>query len=204
MKTTLSLILGGLLMFGQSAMAQTLTVSATVPPATGLQLTVTPINATSGVAGTSSTTATTIPFGTLTYNASLGIYLPTNYYSVVIGTTGGAGTPIVSVTYADTANPNNPSSLATNGLGTKATATFVTVAGTTETVSSLGKKRLVDLTGTAGQLSTIPTGSYEKVYVGVWTGSTTAPADPTNGQPFSNTDVGGTYSGNLTFTAVTL
>jgi hypothetical protein len=93
-------------------------------------------------------------------------------------------------------------------LGTKTTATFVTEAlsgtSTVETLSSLGKKRLIDLTGTAGQLSTIPSGSWERVYVGIWTGSTTAPADPSNGKPFTNTDVGGTYTGSLTFTAVTL
>ena len=203
MKKVLGFILGGLFLFGQSAMAQVLTVSASVPSATGLQLTVTPINATSGVLGTSSTTATTIPFGVLTFNTTNNIYLPVNYYSVLVGTTGGSGTPIVNVTYTEGTNPNNPGTN-TNGLGTKATATFVTVAGSTETVSSLGKKRLIDLTGTAGELSTIPTGSAEKVYVGIWTGSTVAPADPTNGTPFSNTDIGGTYTGTLTFTVVTL
>jgi hypothetical protein len=206
MKTKLSLILGGVFLFSQAAMAQVpLTVSATVPAATGLQLTVTPVNATTNTFGTSSTTATTLPFGTLAFNSSLGIYLPTNYFAIDIGTTGGAGTPTVNVTYAEGTNPNG---VATNGLGTKTTATFVTeaVSGTTttETLSSLGKKRLIDLTGTAGQLSTIPTGSFERVYVGVWTGSTTAPADPSNGKPFSNTDAGGTYTGTLTFTAVTL
>lgn len=206
MKNKLYLVLAGLFLFSQAAMAQVpLTVSATVPAATGLQLTVTPVNATTNVFGTPSTTATTLPFGTLTFNTTLGIYLPTNYFAIDIGTTGGAGTPIVNVTYAEGTNPN---AVATNGLGTKSVATFVTeaVSGstTTETLSSLGKKRLIDLTGTAGQLSTIPSGSYERVYVGIWTGSTTAPADPTNGKPFSNTDVGGTYTGTLTFTAVSL
>jgi len=207
MKTRLILLLGGLFLLSQGAAvsAQTLTVSASVPAATGLQLTVTPVNATTNVFGTSSTTATTIPFGTLTFNSTLGIYLPANYYAIDIGTTGGAGTPTVAVTYVEGTNPNN---VATNGLGTKTTATFVTEAlsgtSTVETLSSLGKKRLIDLTGTAGQLSTIPSGSWERVYVGIWTGSTTAPADPSNGKPFTNTDVGGTYTGSLTFTAVTL
>jgi len=206
MKTKLSLILGGLILLSQSAMAQTavpLTVSATIPSATGLQLTVSTYNATTGtLVGTPSTTATTIPFGQLTLNTSLGIYLPANYYSVAIGATGGAGTPIVDVTYTEGANPNG----STNGLGYKTTATFVTANPTTsaETVSSIGKQRLIDLTGTVGQLASIPTGQYEKVYIGVWTGSTTAPADPSSGQPFSNADAPGTYTGTLTFTAVTL
>jgi len=209
MKRRLILLVGGLFLLSQAAVvsAQTipLTVSASVPLATGLQLTVTPVNATTNVFGTSSTTATTIPFGTLTFNTTLGIYLPANYYSIDIGTTGGAGSPIVAVTYVEGTNPN---AVATNGLGTKTTATFVTEAlsgtSTVETLSSLGKKRLIDLTGTAGQLSTIPSGSWERVYVGIWTGSTTAPADPSNGKPFTNTDVGGTYTGTLTFTVVTL
>jgi hypothetical protein len=207
MKTRLSLILGSLFLLSQAAMAQTtdtLTVSATIPDASGLQLTVTPVNASSGVAGTSSTTATTIPFGTLTFNTTNNIYEPTDYYTVAIGATGGAGTPTVNVTYTEGNNPNNPGT-STNGLGTKATATFLTVASNgAQTVSSLGKKRLIDLTGTAGAMGTPPSGSYEQVDVGIWTGSTTAPADPTNGQPFSNTDVAGTYTGTLTFTATSL
>ena len=205
MKTKLGLVFGSLLLLGQVAMAQTtLTVSAAIPAATGLQLTVTPINGTTGVAGTPSATATTIPFGTLIYNAANGIYLPQNYFSVAVGATGGAGTPIVAVTYAEGTNPNGGTN---NGLGVKTTATFVTANPSTnvETVSSLGKKRLIDLTGTAGELSTIPAGQYEKIYVGVWTGNPTAtPVDPTNGQPFTNADAPGTYTGTLTFTAVTL
>ncbi len=208
MKTMLSLMIGGLFLFNQAAMAQTtdtLTVSATIPSATGLQLTVTPVNASTNTAGTSSTTATTIPFGTLTFNSTNNIYVPTDYYTVALGTTGGAGTPTVTVTYAEGNNPNNPGTT-TNGLGTKATATFLTVNSSTgaQTVSSLGKQRLIDLTGSAGAMGTPPAGTYEQVDVGIWTGSTTAPADPSNGQPFSNSDVAGTYTGTLTFTATSL
>ena len=205
MNKRLSLILGILLLLTPAAMAQTvqtLTVSATIPSATGLQLTVTPINATTNVTGTPSTTATTIPFGTLTFNTTTNIYLPTNFYSVALGATGGAGTPTVNVTYTEGNNPNG----STNGLGVKSTATFVTANTSTgaETVSALGKKRLIDLTGTAGAMGTPAAGYYEKVYVGIWTGSTAAPADPVNGQAFTNTDIAGTYTGTLTFTATTL
>ncbi len=206
MKNKLGLFMLCGLLTSQCAMAQIpLTVSATLPAATGLQLTVTPVNATTNAFGTPSISATTLPFGTLAFNNTLGIYVPTNYFAIDIGTTGGAGTPIVNVTYAEGTNPNND---ANNGLGTKTTATFVTEAisgsSTVETLSTLGKKRLVDLTGTTGQLSTIPSGSWERVYVGIWTGSTTAPADPSNGKPFTNTDAGGTYTGTLTFTEVGL
>lgn len=207
MKNTSKLILGGLFfLLSQAAAvsAQTLTVSATIPAATGLSLTVTPVTI-AGVFGTPSTTATTIPFGTLTFNSTLGIYLPADYYAIDIGTTGGAGTPIVNITYAEGTNPNNPGGT-TDGLGTKTTATFDVDTTTSDVVSALGKKRLIDLTGTAGELPAgdIPVGDWERVYIGVWSGSTTAPADPSNGKPFSNTDVAGTYTGTLTFTVVTL
>jgi len=216
MKTKLSLILGGLLLLSQAAMAQTaptITVSATVPSAQGLQLTVTPVNATSNVAGTPVVGGASADFGSLTFNSTLGIYTATNYYTVAIGTTGGAGTPVVNVTYAEgsgTACPNIAAGLSSTlgCLGTKATATFATVPSTGIPVvaSSLGKKRLIDLTGTAGELAAanIPAGSYELVYLGIWTGSQTSPADPSNGKPFTNLDAGGTYQGTLTFTAVTL
>ena len=98
MKNKLKFNFGGLFfLLSQAAAvsAQTLTVSATIPAATGLSLTVTPVTIAS-VFGTPSTTATTIPFGTLTFNSTLGIYLPADYYAIDIGTTGGAGTPIVN------------------------------------------------------------------------------------------------------------
>jgi len=208
MKNKLGVVLGGLFIAFQTAAfsATTLTVSATIPAATGISLTVTPVNSSTGVWGTSSTSATTLPFGTLTYNSANGIYLPSNSFAIDIGSAGGAGTPTVAVTYIEGTNPNGSS--VNGGLGTKTTATFATEANTgstiTETLAALGKKRLIDLTGTAGELTNIPAGSWERIYVGVWTGSTTAPADPSNGKPFSNTDIAGTYTGSLTFTAVSL
>ncbi len=213
MKIKLSLILGGLFLLAQTGGvvgAQTIVVSATVPSATGISLTVTPVNATTNVWNTGATIVNpaAISFGILTYNATSLIYLPTNYYAIDIGTTGGAGSPTVAVTYVEGTGTANPNGVATNGLGTKSTATFVTTSGsgtnTTDAQTSLGKKRLIDLTGAAGELTSIPSGSWERVYLGIWTGSTTTPADPTNGKPFSNTDVAGTYSGSLTFTVVTL
>jgi hypothetical protein len=202
MKNKISLLIAGLFLVSQAAMAQTtqtLTVSASIPTPTSLVLTVTPINASTNVAGTPSTTATTIPFGTLVFNSSLNIYLPTNYFSVGLGTNG-AGTPTVDVTYTEGSNPNGTS----NGLGTKTMATFVTANTTTgaETVASIGKQILSNLTGNNGLLSSIPTGSYEKVYVGICTGNPTT--DATNCKPFTTTDAGGTYTGTLTFTATAL
>jgi hypothetical protein len=198
----LSTVLASLLLVSQAAMAQTsqsLTVSASIPTPTSLVLTVNTYNASNNSLVSSSTSATTIPFGTLTFNSTNNVYLPTNYFGVILGTNG-AGTPIVNVTYSEGANPNGSS----NGLGTKTMATFVTVNANnnTETTSSIGKKTLGSLTGTTGELSTIPSGSYEKVYVGVCTGN--SGTDATGCAPFTTTDAGGTYTGTLTFTAVTL
>lgn len=210
MKMKLSLILGGLLLLSQAAMAQSLMVSASVPKATGILLTEIPYNASTQVAGTPITNPTTIPFGTLAFSSASNTYVPGTYYGIAITPIGGAGTPVVNVTYTEgtgTACPNIAAG--TSGslgcLGTKTEATFVTdnPADNTETVSSLGKKRLVDLTGTTGQLpaSGIPNGQYEKVYVGFWNGAT---GDPANGKPFTNADSSGTYTGTLTFTVVSL
>ena len=158
MKTKLGLIItASLFLFSQAAHAIPLTVSATVPAATGLQLAVTPVNSTTNVFGTSSTTATTLPFGTLTLNSTLGIYLPTNYFAIDIGTTGGAGTPIVNVTYAEGTNPNG---VATNGLGTKTTATFVTEAvsgtGTSGNIIVSGQEKTYRLDRNSGTIVNYP------------------------------------------------
>ncbi|MBF0570680.1 MAG: hypothetical protein HQL12_02290 [Candidatus Omnitrophica bacterium] len=218
MKTKLILILGGLLLATNAAISlaatvtTTLTVQATVPAATGLSLSITPYTG-NGTKLTTSTVTTTgvLDFGILTYNPATGTYGASNttpgYFAIDIGTTGGAGTPIVAVTYVEGTNLNGASS-PLGGLGTKTTATFFTETYTgpttnpTEALSSLGKKRLIDLTGTAGQLSTIPSGAWERIYLGLWTGSSTAsPADPSNGKPFTNADAGGQYTGTLTFTS---
>ncbi|MBF0503468.1 MAG: hypothetical protein HQL14_00045 [Candidatus Omnitrophica bacterium] len=223
MKTRLSIVLaGGLLLFqtatvsAASLTSAQITLSALIPAASSLSLTVTPVDASTDVFGTPVVGASTIAFGTLAYKPALGIYLPASYYAVDIGTNG-AGTPSVTVTYTEGANgnPGNPnggtSTAALGGLGTKTTATFVTEAQsisgtavtTVESTTSLGKKRLIDLTGTAGTLSSssIPAGSWERVYIGVWSGSSKSPADPSNGKPFSTSDAGGTYTGTLTFSA---
>jgi len=214
MKTKLSLILGSLLLLSQAAMAQStvpFAVSASIPAGSGLLLTVATYNASNGaLIGTPSSTQTTLPFGTLSFVAATGTYAPSVYYSIAVGETGGAGSPIVDFTYAEgtgAACPNIAAGKsATLGcLGTKSTATFLTANPVTnvETLTALGKKRLIDLTGTAGQLNTVPTGQYEKVYIGLWNGnSADVPPDPSNGGPFTNGDAPGAYSGTLTVTDV--
>jgi hypothetical protein len=196
MKSKLGIILAGLLVFTQAAMAassQSLTVSASIPTSTSMAMSLATLDQVTSKVVASTPTGNKMAFGALTYDTTNHIYVPSTYYAMSLsGKT--------NVTYTEGSNPNGT----TNGLGFKATATFVTVNAKTnvETVSSLGKKRLIDLKGTVGELTNIPSGSYEKVYVGIWTGSKTAPADPANGQPFTTLDKPGNYTGTLTFTTV--
>jgi hypothetical protein len=202
-----SIVLGGLFVLLQSAAVwastTTFTVSATVPTATGVSIGVDSVNATTNVFTALAAGTTALSFDPMTLNTTSNIYVPNVYYALNFGVTGGAGTPDVTVVYTEGANPNGT----TNGLGYKATATFakevVTGTSTTETITALGKKRLIDLTGTVGhEAYTNITGGYLRIYLGIWTGSTTAPADPTNGQPFTAGDAPGLYSGSLLVTSV--
>jgi hypothetical protein len=208
MKTKLSLILGGLLLLGQAATGwastTTFTVSATVPAATGVSIAVSSVNATTNVFTTLAAGTTALSFDPMTFNTTNSIYLPNHYYALDFGTTGGAGTADVTVTYNEGSNPNG----ASNGLGFKATATFAkevvgTGGATTETLLTAHgpKKRLIDLNAEHVASSEVKPG-FPRIYLGVWTGTTVAPADPTNGQPFSNGDAPGVYTGSLVVTAV--
>jgi hypothetical protein len=205
MKNKLSLILGGMFLLFQAApvwAATAFTVSATVPPATGINIVVDSVNST-GTPVFTQVSGTTLSFDPMTFNSTNNIYVPSIYYALNVSTSGGGGLPDTTVTYTEGSNPNSGSATQ-GGLGTKSTATFAQELGSTETITALGKKRLIDLTGTVGHepYTALASGSYLRVYVGVWTGSTTAPADPSNGQPFSNADAPGTYTGTLTVTAV--
>jgi len=205
MKSRLSLILGSLFLLGQVGTvwaATAFTVSATVPTANSISILVDQVNAT-GTPVFTPVSGTALSFdagGGMTFNATNNIYLPSVYYALNIATAGGGGLPDTTLTYTEGVNPNG----ATNGLGYKATVTFAQELGSVETITALGKKRLIDLTGTVGHepYTALASGSYLRVYLGVWTGSTTAPADPSNGQPFSNADAPGLYSGSLLVTAV--
>jgi len=204
MKTKLSILLAGVFMLGQATAglaSTTFTVSATVPAASGISIGVQSVNVASGTFTSLAAGTTALNFDPMTLNTTNNIYVPSIYYALNFSATGGAGTPDVTLTYNEGTNPNGTS----NGLGYKATATFAkeVVSGgtTTETITSLGKMRLIDLNGTHEPYTAISPG-YLRVYLGVWTGSTTAPADPVNGQPFSPSDAAGQYTGSLVVTAV--
>ncbi len=208
MKTMMVLIIGALFLVLQSisvwAASTTFTVSATVPDPSDISMTVSSVNSSSGAFTTEPQGTTALNFDPLTFNTTSNIYVPDHYFAIDVGVVGGAGSPDTTVTYSEGANPNGSS----NGMGVKSTATFAKEVtngsgGTTETLLTAHgpKKRLIDLSG-EHVTSTEVSGGFLRMYVGVWTGSTTAPADPSNGQPFSNADAAGEYTGSLLVTAV--
>ena len=186
------------------AVPTTLTVSATVPSATGVDPSVSSVNAITNVFTALPEGTTALSFDPMTFNAANSIYMPSVYYALDIGVSNGSGSPDVTVTYNEGSNPNG----ITNGLGYKSTVTFAkevsaTGGGTTETLLTAHgpKKRLIDLNAEHVAFTEL-TGAFLRIYLGIWTGSTATPVDPLNGQPFSNSDAPGLYTGSLIITSV--
>ena len=205
MKNKLKIIVGALLLLspaGTGWASTAFTVSATIPSATGVSLVVDSVNAT-GTPVFTQVNGTALSFdagGGMVFNSTYGIYFPSVYYALNIAATGGGlAVPDTTLTYTEGNNPNGT----TNGLGYKTTVTFIDQIGPSDGLILTGKKRLIDLTGSVGHIpaSSLFLNSYLRIYLGVWTGSTTAPADPVNGQPFSNADAPGQYTGTLTVSA---
>ena len=182
---------------------KTFTVQATVPAATGADITVHSVNSV-GTPIFTPVTGTSLSFDPMTFNTANGIYLPNHYFAISVTPAGGAGNPNVSVNYTEGSNPNAAASA--HGLGWKSTATFVKVTGpTTETVlPTHGKKLLKDIAGeniNAPELG----GGYLRVYLGIVTGDPNAqPPNPSGNEVFTNTDNPGAYGGTLTITTTTI
>lgn len=184
------------------AVEETFTIQATVPNATGAT-----INAYSVPSGGGSWTSvsTTLNFGSLTYDSENGIYLPGHYYVLEVAPQGGSGLPSVTATYTEGANPND--SVSKNGLGWKATATFLKTVwvgpgpGDTQEspLSTHGPKKLLkDLSSGEQILDSELTGGWLRIYVGVVSKDPDADyPDPGNAEVFSNSDMPGAYDGTL-------
>ena len=200
MKTKLSLILIGLFLLFQAgtvwAAVTTFTVSATVPAATGVSISVNSVNATSNVFTTLPTGTTALSFDPMAFNTTTLVYVPSVYYALNFSVSGGGGNPDVTFTYNEGTNPNGT----TKGLGTKASATFVQETSSGETtLSAHPKKALINVSSEHVAYTELASGAYLRVYLGVCTGGT---GDPTGCSPFTNSDAPGTYTGSLVATAV--
>jgi hypothetical protein len=209
MKNKLSILVAGMFLLSQAAMAQTTTtfnLSATVPMAASIGVTVSQVNSSSNVFTTMPAGTVNLPFGSLTFTTTgtppINVYLPSVYYAIDLAATNGAGSPDVTVTYTEGLNPNG----ASNGLGTKTAATFVketfTSASTPPSETPLvdqgpnGKKVVSSLSAQHVPF-TDTTGGWLRIYLGICSGAGT---DPSGCSPFSNADAAGNYAGSLAVT----
>lgn len=222
-KVITSIIVGLFLTITSQAMALTATksfvVSATLGAATSIS-----IDANSIVGSGSSATWTsmgsttnmtfsplTLAFNNATPPASLGIYLPNNYFAIDIGTGGGAGYPDTTFTYTEGTNPNSTNTVSPHGLGWKSTATFMKVTGASASqietavsgISGGARKLLKDLAGTGTTVQrTQVAGGFLRVYIGVNTLDPAAvPVYPSGSEAFTGLDTPGTYDGTLVVSA---
>ena len=190
-----ALIIGALLvgvpLFCYAGGTQTVTVRAVIPTSSSLNLSV------SRVTGTTWANATSIDFGTLTYNSTLGIFLPTSYYAVdcgVVDNTGNAWT----LTHARTNVANGNATLNNN-----INVDFIRqLSSNTSVLTPLAELSYANATGSAATftkaqiLGTNSTG-WLRIYYGIGTGNTT---DNPGVRPINATQPGGTYTGSVTLT----
>ena len=177
--------------------SKSFTLSASIQAATGISINASKVDTASNQF--SPVTGLALSFNPMVPDLVNGTFVPDHYFAIDVGTTGGAGVPTVTVKYTEGANPNNPGG-PSHGLGTKSTATFVKISGTTETqLTNHGPKKLLINTDETIAPSEI-VGAYLRVYVGIVTGGTGVPA---GGEPFTNADVPGTYDGTLVVSATT-
>ncbi|MFA4993664.1 MAG: hypothetical protein WC571_06855 [Candidatus Omnitrophota bacterium] len=169
-----------------AAASRTVSVNATVPTMTG-GLTVT----VSKVTGTVWTTASTISFGTLTWDTVNNIFLPASYYAVDVGVTDNSGT-VWTLTHTRVSLQKD----ATNNLNGKVNVSF-----NKQTSSSVGTElakysyaNSQNIAYTKTQLS----GGWLRIYYGIGTGQ--AGKDATGVTPIGMDTPAGTYTGSVTIT----
>ena len=196
-----SIFVACLLMYGWAGIAAadttTYTVSASVPQATSVNMGATRVNSADN--SRSAVSGTALSFNPMTFNSANQIWLPDHYFAVDVAPGTGAGSTDVTLSYTEGANPNNPG----HGLGWKSTATFMKVAGSTETaLSGHGpKKMLKDLSG-EHVLPSVVSGGFLRVDLGVVSKDPSAAIpDPSASEVFTNADHAGAYDGSLVITA---
>ncbi len=200
MKKSTSFILAGLFFLTTTGVlwaATVFTLTAVVPAATGVSISVASVvenPTTHAIISSTPVTGTALTYSTMTFDATNKIWTPPNYFAIDIANIG-AGSPHVTVAYAEGSKPTSQ----VQGLGNRATVTYkkvvwVDATHNTETdISGHPKKAL--LSANDDFLPALTQGGWFKMYVGVATDATV-----TNASPFTNADLPGTYTGTLTVT----
>lgn len=181
-------------------------VSADVPPATGVSISATE-NHMEGSTEVFGPTVIAFDFnnasGHLDLDTVNGIYTSDHFFTIDVAAIGGAGSPNVTVSYGSESNPVGQ----TKGFGFKSTATFNKVTGgpapsdqVDTTMGTHGTKLLNQISGGEFISNTDLLGGFLRIRVGVYDGANSA-LNTAGGEPFTNADISGPYSGVVTVTA---
>lgn len=182
------------------AATKTFTVSAEVPLATDVGITASRVSSATG--NWTALAGTALNFDPLTFNSTNSAWFPDHYFAIDVAATG-AGNTDVTVTYTEGANPN--SATTGHGLGWKSTATFMKVAGPTETLLSAHGKKLLKSVSGEHILPAETSGASLRIYLGIVTKDPNATvADPADAELFTNSDRPGIYDGTLVITATAI
>jgi hypothetical protein len=192
MKSTKVLVLIVLAMVAAvgSALAATVpfAMKATMPGASGVS-----IVAASGDSATgkwTSVTGSALTFGTLTFDSMYKIWRAPNFFAIDVANVG-PGAPSVTISYTDAT---------TRGLGNKASITLkkMTYVGANNNSETevLSQRKLNSIAGGTSVSSSTLSGGWLRIYTGLNDG-----ANITAGDPFTNADAPGDYTGTLTVSA---
>ena len=186
--------------------AEDFLVTVDVPQATGVSIVATRNQIVGGVEEFGPV-VTEFDFNPMTYDSLNGIYRSSYFYAIDVAATGGAGAPDVTVSYGSESSPVGQLA----GLGSKSTITFSKVSGgpapedqVDAVLASHGPTKLLSQIEPGEAITnTELIGGFLRLRVGVFDGG-----DPVlvadGGEPFSNADVPGSYSGILTVSATIL
>jgi len=218
-KVSLGMMLLLFTLISLPCLAQTVTASASMPTATGISISITPVDS-KGTAESnddvwgSPLTSLTPDFGTLeevsgtdAQGHSWVFFGSKTYFAIDIAWAGGAAPSAGTIQFTyDPAASSSPPGLPAgdNGLADRTTLTFaktellVWPTTTLDTLLGLGKMKMSDLNGTTVTSADIA-GGWLRIYFGIATGDRTAiPPEPAGTKTFSPADPAGTYTGVFT------
>jgi len=186
--------------------AEQYVVKVDVPQATGVSIVATRNQVVGGVEQFGPA-VTEFDFNPMSYDSQNGIYTSNYFYAIDVAATGGAGAPDVTVTYGSESSPAGQ----VKGLGSKSTITFSKVSGgpapkdqVDAVMAGHGPTKLLSQIESGEAITdTELIGGFLRMRVGVFDGANPSLVSA-GGEPFSNSDLPGAYSGILTVSATIL